>query len=227
MNGMKIVVSGDEIPPLENAIVIANHQQMSDIFIIMMFAITKGRLGDLKWFVKDILKYAPGVGWGMLFLDCVFVKRNWDADKSTISSTFSKFQKDKIPVWLISFVEGTRMKQAKLERSQKYAREKNLPLLNHVLLPRTKGFAATVQGLSEHARVVYDMTIGYPQGVASLWQIAKGTATEFHIHVKRYDLGKLPLNQEGPDMTQWLVQRFIEKDKLLDGYYRTTSFRQV
>ena len=138
MNGARLKVTGDEIPNLENAIVFANHQDMTDIFVIMMFAITKGRLGDLKWLVKDILKYIPGVGWGMLFLDCIFVKRNWEADKGKIESQFGKFRRDQIPVWLISFVEGTRITEPKLVRSQTYAREKGLPVLKNVLLPEPK-----------------------------------------------------------------------------------------
>lgn len=45
-------------------------------------------LGDMKWMVKDIIKYVPGVGWGMLFLDCIFVKRDWTTDKESIRKTF-------------------------------------------------------------------------------------------------------------------------------------------
>ena len=76
LNGSQILVTGADIPFREDAIVVSNHQQMPDITTIMAFAKTKGRLGDLKFFVKDILKWVPGVGWGMLFLDCLFIKRN-------------------------------------------------------------------------------------------------------------------------------------------------------
>jgi 1-acyl-sn-glycerol-3-phosphate acyltransferase len=224
MNGTRIVVSGDAIPVEENAVVFANHQQMSDIFIIMIFSIPMRRLGDLKWFVKDVLKYIPGVGWGMLFLDCIFVKRNWEADRNLIESMFSKFKRDKIPVWLISFVEGTRIKDAKVTRSQQYARENGLPVLERVLIPRTKGFVATVQGLSEYVPAVYDITIGYPQGMASLWQIAKGTASEFHVHVKRFPIEALPRPQDNLGLASWLIQRFVEKDRLLDEFYRQGHF---
>jgi 1-acyl-sn-glycerol-3-phosphate acyltransferase len=38
ISGIQPVFSGDEIPPGENAVVFANHQQMADILAIMMFA---------------------------------------------------------------------------------------------------------------------------------------------------------------------------------------------
>ncbi len=224
LNGTTLRVTGDFIPTGENAIIFANHQEMSDIFVMILFCSTKDRLGDLKWFVKDILKYAPGIGWGMLFLDCIFVKRNWVSDQSKITSMFSKFRKEEIPLWLISFVEGTRITRSKLERSQKFAKERNLPILNNVLLPRTKGFAATVQGLSAHTSVIYDFTIGYPQGFPSLWQIVNGTATEFHLHVRRFDLSQALPSRNASEISDWLLNRFIEKDLLLDHFIRNGRF---
>ena len=89
LHGAHIVVSGDPIPPKENAFVVANHQQMADITFLMFLARSKGRLGDLKWFVKKPIKYVPGVGWGMAFLDCLFIERKWTADRQSIARTLS------------------------------------------------------------------------------------------------------------------------------------------
>lgn len=222
INGARIVVSGDAIPMRENAIVIANHQQMSDILVIMMLAYSKGRIGDLKWFVKDVIKFVPGIGWGMLFLDCLFVKRNWDADETRIKKTFSKFKENKIPMWLVSFVEGTRLTTNKLRRAQEYAAKKNLPVLSRVLLPRTKGFAATKYGLQGHAKAVYDLTIGYPDGVPTLWEVISGSSREFHVHVARYELESLPSGSEA--LSSWLVQKYVEKDGLLGNFLKNRSF---
>ena len=79
-----MVISGDELPQTENAVVIANHQSMTDVQALFLLARKAGRLGDLKWFVKNSLKYVPGIGWGMVFLDCLFVKRDWTADRRRI-----------------------------------------------------------------------------------------------------------------------------------------------
>ena len=89
VHGIHAVVTGDAVPPRENAIVVANHQQMPDITFLMMWAREKDRLGDLKWVVKDVIKYVPGVGWGMAFIDCVFVKRDWTADRASIERHLS------------------------------------------------------------------------------------------------------------------------------------------
>jgi 1-acyl-sn-glycerol-3-phosphate acyltransferase len=219
---IKILVTGDEVPPAENAIVIANHQQMPDITFLMAYAKSKGRLGDLKWFVKDPIKYIPGVGWGMLFLDCVFVDRRWAKDGASIERTFSRLKRDRVPLWLISFVEGTRIRSAKVASSRSYANEHGLKPLEHVLIPRTKGFVATVTGLRDHVDAVYDITIGYEQGVPTLWQYIKGYARVAHFHVRRYPIEQLPSDDEA--LSRWLMQIFEEKDALLERFYRQGSF---
>jgi 1-acyl-sn-glycerol-3-phosphate acyltransferase len=222
VNGAHLVLTGDSIPPRENAIVVANHQQMPDITFLMIFARSKGRLGDLKWFVKDQLKYVPGIGWGMVFLDCPFVKRDWASDASSIERTFSKFLRERIPLWLIIFAEGTRFSPEKLERSRDFALKNGLRPTKHVLQPRTKGFVASVQGLREHVDAVYDITIGYKQGVPTLWQYIKGLSTVSHLHLHRVPMAKMP--QTDDELTRWLLDRYQEKDRLLDHFYRHGSF---
>lgn len=222
LNGAKVLVTGADIPAREDAIVVSNHQQMPDITTIMAFAKSKDRLGDLKFFVKDILKWVPGVGWGMLFLDCLFVKRNWSSDSDHILRTFSTLVDNKVPVWLVSFVEGTRARLHKIEASREFALSRGLEPLEHVLLPRTKGFAATVQGLREHVSAVYDLTIGYEEGVPSLWQYIKGSAHRIHLHVRRFPVEELPTLEE--DVRQWLLDRWAEKDRLLEHFYAQGAF---
>jgi 1-acyl-sn-glycerol-3-phosphate acyltransferase len=222
MYGTKIEVSGDQVPEAENAIVIANHQQMPDITFLMFFARDKKRLGDLKWFVKDIIKYVPGVGWGMVFLDCVFVKRNWAQDQDSIENTFSKFLKEDIPIWLISFVEGTRFTPKKLKKSQKFAEKRGIEFPKHVLLPRTKGFVASVVGLRNHIDAVYDVTIGYEKGVPTLWQYIKGLSRKAHLNVQRFPIEDLPKSEDA--LSDWLTNRYREKDRLLERFYQQGSF---
>lgn len=222
LNGVKIIISGEEIPERENAIVIVNHQEFSDIPVIFTLANIKKRLGDCKWFVKDIIKYVPGVGWGMLFLDCLFVKRNWSADQDYISRVFEKILKNKVPLWLITFAEGTRISPSKVEESKKYAQKQNLPPTDHVLIPRTKGFVATVKGLRDHVDVVYDFTIGYEDGLPTMWQWIKGYVQRVHMHVRRFEIKDLPFDDES--LTRWLYKCFQEKDALLDCYYKQGSF---
>ncbi|MDA3862757.1 MAG: lysophospholipid acyltransferase family protein [Deltaproteobacteria bacterium] len=216
LNQVEVLASGDRIPADENAIVFANHQEMTDIPVLLFLAKQKQRLGDLKWFAKYPIKYVPGVGWGLMFLDCLFVKRNWSQDKDFINNLFSKFKKEDIPLWLISFVEGTRITDEKLEISRKFARKKGFFLPENVMIPRTRGFAASVKGLREHVDAIYDITIGYPEGVPTLLQFIRGYAKKIHIHIRRFPLAQLPEDEE--QLKQWLVNRFEEKDQLLHEY---------
>ena len=216
---------GDKIPAKENAFVFCNHQEMTDITVLFRLGREKGRLGDFKFFVKDPLKYIPGVGWGMVFLDCIFLKRNWNKDKQKIKSLFSKFTRDNIDIWLISFVEGTRSREHKLAASQKYAAANGLEPLQHVLTPRTKGFVASLHGLRDHLDAVYDVTIGYSKGVPTLWQWCKGYVKEVHVNITRHPIEALPTSDE--ETAKWLQERFVVKDQLLENFYTTGSFEKT
>lgn len=222
VNGTRLVLSGDDPPPGENAIVVLNHQNMPDITFLMDFAKQKGRLGDMKWLVKDVIKHVPGVGWGLRFLDSVFVKRDWAKDEAMVRATFAKLRDNQIPVWMISFPEGTRLEPDKLAKSQEYARSKGLFVPQHTLVPRTKGFVATVVGLRDHVDAVYDVTLGYEEGVPSLWQFIQGYVPRAHMHVRRYPIEDLP--HESAALSAWLMDRFQEKDQRLARFYETGSF---
>jgi 1-acyl-sn-glycerol-3-phosphate acyltransferase len=221
----KWIMSGDDVPARENAIVVLNHQEMADITVIFSFARAKGRVGDLKWFVKDILKYVPGVGWGMLFLDCPFIKRDWTADRNYIHKVFRNILENDVPLWLMTFAEGTRIRPEKIPRSQDYARERGLTPLKHVLVPRTKGFVASVQSLRGHVDAVYDLTIGYVDGVPTLWQWIKGYVRKVHLNVRRFAIEAMP--EDGEALSDWLIRRFEEKDRLLEYYYSNHAFPVV
>mgnify|MGYP002064506829 CR=1 FL=1 len=82
----------------------------------------KERLGDMKYFIKKQLKWVPGMGWGLQFLDCLFVERDWASDREQIRRTFDRLVRDDVPIHLVSFAEGTRLTQAKLEAAKSAGR---------------------------------------------------------------------------------------------------------
>ena len=221
-NRVKIIVTGEDLPTDENAIVVSNHQQMPDITTLMALARSKGRLGDLKFFVKKALKWVPGVGWGMQFLNCPFLERDWTADRARIARTFETLVHERIPIWLVSFVEGTRVTEDKVRASAEWAMARGLEATRHVLIPRTKGFVASVEGLGDHLNAVYDVTIGYVGGVPTLWQYITGRVQQIHVHVRRFPAEELPRFEA--ELKQWLLDRFYEKDALLEHFYATGSF---
>jgi 1-acyl-sn-glycerol-3-phosphate acyltransferase len=220
--GVHVVITGDTIPQDENAILVANHRDYSDILMLLFIGAQKARLGDMKWFIKDVLKYLPGVGWGMLFLDCIFVKRNWMADRASVEKTFAKIKQENIPIWLVSFLEGTRLTPKKLEASQRYMASLNLTPTRHVMFPRTKGFVASVRGLGSHIQAVYDVTIAYEGPVLKLWELMKGNPGTVHLHVRRYPVQDLP--QDDAALADWGVTLFAEKERLMQLFQETGAF---
>lgn len=223
LNGTRLDVTGENVPEGENALVLSNHQNMPDIVALMTLARRKRRLGDLKFFVKQALKWVPGVGWGMQFLSCPFVRRDWTADRERIRHTFDTLVRERIPVWLVSFAEGTRSTPDKLRANAEWAVERGLEPTRHVLIPRTKGFVATIQGLGDHLDAVYDVTIGYEIGVPTLWQYITGCVQRIHVHVRRFPIESLPRLEH--ELRDWLLSRYREKDALLEHYYSHGAFQ--
>ncbi len=216
--GIRVEVVGDAPMPGENAVVMANHQSMADIPVLLDVAHCYGRLRDLKWYVKDVLKYVPGIGWGMLFLDCLFIKRNWTTDRNLIARVFSGIVSGKVPLWIVSFLEGTRGTPGKIARGQEYAAHHALPVLEHLLIPRTKGFVATLAGLQGHVDAIYDVTIGYDGAVPTLWQWFLGESTLVVVHLARIPMDHVPEDAVGQG--QWVMERYAAKDLLLERFYQ-------
>jgi 1-acyl-sn-glycerol-3-phosphate acyltransferase len=220
--GFEVIFTGDDVPPAENALLVVNHQQMPDIPVLWWYAQRKQRGGDIRFFVKESLKHVPGIGWGLQLVGNVFVKRNWAADRDTIARTFAAFARERLPLWLVLFAEGTRVTAAKLARHHAIAAEKGVPPLRHLLWPRSKGFIACLRGLRERLDAVYDMTIGYEGGVPDIMQYMKGYARRVHLHVRRFPIAELPEDDDA--LAAWLVNVFRDKDDLLEHYYSHGHF---
>lgn len=220
--GMRYVYTGDELPSDENALIVANHQAMTDIPFLLALAKQHRRLGDLKWFIKDVIKFVPGIGWGTMFLDCVFVKRNWTKDRGIVERVFSRLTRHKTPFWLVLFAEGTRLSSRKLARSRSWAQRNGKPAMEHVLFPRTAGFAASVQGLGDNLQAIYDITIAYEDGVPTMWQYITGHVHVGHVHIRRFPVAQLPNSRD--ELSTWISGLFRVKDEALEGFYRDGGF---
>ncbi len=220
--GIRRTRNGDPLPYQENAVVFANHESMPDIVVLLSVGLEVGSTGRMKWFAKDTLKYVPGLGWGLSFLDTLFLKRHWEQDKGAIEKTFGKFIREDIPVWLTLFPEGTRITPSKSAASRAYAEKAKLKPLDCVLIPRTKGFIASVRALTPVIDAIYDVTIVYPQGIPSLWQWMAGWARAYHVHVRRFPVDSLPADDEA--LAKWLLKKYEEKDELLNYFHDHGKF---
>ena len=213
IHGTKLIVSGDELPAGESAVMFANHQSMGDIVVLLCLARRTGRMADMRWMVKGSMKFMPFLGWGMLSLDFLFLKRDWAKDREHIAAAFARFRSRKTPVWLVLFPEGTRRTPEKHAKSMVHAGRAGHPPTEKVMLPRTKGFVASVQGLAGKINAIYRITVGYPRGALSLYELFGGRVGDIHIIVKRHLIATVPSDE--PGMSTWLVQEFQEIDRTL------------
>ncbi|KOB72457.1 1-acylglycerol-3-phosphate acyltransferase, partial [Operophtera brumata] len=72
---------------------------------------------------------------------------------------------------------------------------------------------------------ILDVTIAYPDRIPlHLYDVVCGIRPPCttHLHYRVYPSTEVPADTEG--MTQWLYDRFIEKDIMLEEYYRTGNF---
>ena len=88
INGARIVVTGDELPAGESAIVVSNHVEWTDFYMIQELAIGAGMLGRCRWFAKQQLKWVPFLGWGLWAMGMPLVSRKWAEDKREMDRVF-------------------------------------------------------------------------------------------------------------------------------------------
>jgi hypothetical protein len=129
------------------------------------------------------------------------------------------------PAWIINYVEGSRVTPKKLYDAQNFSRQRGYPVMDNVLLPRTKGFVSCVNEFrGSHIKYVYDFTIAYrylpnpkkfhqaPSMVRahihSLWP-----EYQFHVHCRRFAIEDLP--QDEQELSDWLREKWAEKDQII------------
>ena len=82
------------------------------------------------------LRYVPTVGWSWAMNDYIFLERDWDKDKVTLTEGMNVLASHSRPFWLLLYPEGTRLSEQKLAQGQEFSKERGLPVLQHQLYPR-------------------------------------------------------------------------------------------
>ncbi|KAJ6896558.1 1-acyl-sn-glycerol-3-phosphate acyltransferase 5 [Populus alba x Populus x berolinensis] len=223
INKTKVIFSGEIVPARERVLLIANHRTEVDWMYLWDLALRKGCLGCIRYVLKSSLMKLPVFGWAFHILEFISVERKWEVDESNIHQMLSSFKDPRDPLWLALFPEGTDFTEQKCTRSKKYAAEHGLPILNNVLLPKTKGFYACMEDLRGSLDAVYDVTIGYKPRCPSLLDNVFGVnPSEVHIHVRRIALGEIPTSEK--EVSAWLTNTFQLKDQLLSDFYLQGHF---
>jgi 1-acyl-sn-glycerol-3-phosphate acyltransferase len=221
LTGCKIKVLGAEaIKEGESAFIISNHKSMADFFLIHSVAIQKNMIGYCRYFVKDSVKWIPFFGWGMWLMNMIMLRRDWSTDRKRIYQSFRLYTKHRLPLWLISYSEGSRFSVEKVKESQDYSIQTGKPVLKHVILPRTRGFVISIKELRGYITALYDVTLIYskkdPNIVPTLFDYFTANLSNFslEVHIRRFSIEDLPHSDN--DLSGFLHQRFQEKDKFLE-----------
>jgi 1-acyl-sn-glycerol-3-phosphate acyltransferase len=168
-------------------LLIANHQNAIDI--VLLQALLNRRIPFLKFFIKSQLMWFPFMGLAWWALDMPFMKRYSAAylrrnphmkgkDFETTRKACEKFRDT--PTSVINFVEGTRFTEDKRQRHKDPYR--------HVLRPRAGGFAVAMTSMGEMFDAVLDVTIVYPGGAATFWDLCCGRHIEAIVDIRELEV---------------------------------------
>lgn len=217
INKTKVIFSGEHVPAGERVLLMANHRTEVDWMYLWDLALRKGRLGYIKYILKNSLMRLPIFGWGFHIFEFIPVERKWEADEPIMNQMLLTFTNSQDPLWLALFPEGTDFTEEKCKRSQKFAAENGFPVLNNVLLPKTKGFWACLDTLRSSLDAVYDVTIAYKNNCPNFLDNVFGVdPSEVHIHIQRIPVSRIPESEDGA--AAWLLDAFERKDQLLTDF---------
>ncbi|CAH9077979.1 unnamed protein product [Cuscuta europaea] len=216
INQTKVIFYGDRVPTGERALLISNHRTEVDWMYMWDLALRKGCLGHIKYVLKKSLMKLPIFSWAFHFLEFIPLERKWDVDEPVLRSMLSTFTDPRDSLWLAVFPEGTDFTEQKCLRSQKFAVDNGFPVMKNVLLPKSKGFSTCLNMLRHSLDAVYDITIAYKHQCPSLIDNVFGVdPSEVHMHVRRIPVEKMPISD---DVSDWLMETFQSKDKLLSDF---------
>jgi lysocardiolipin and lysophospholipid acyltransferase len=223
-------------------IVIANHATDMDWAYIWMIAhaCDTPRSGHVKVMLKEGIRKVPLFGWLLDNLDFLWMKRNWESDRSSIQATIEKLCSDNEHLWLVIFPEGMTINTKSLEKSHEFATIENRPHLDMTLLPRDKGLAAVLDYTKHLNPEIVDITMafesfsgeiptwemGYERNVDHLVPNAKklmaGMAGDVFIDIQTFSIEDIAQHPDG--LRGWLDDRWIRKDHFLKHFAKHEEF---
>ncbi|XP_018577240.1 1-acyl-sn-glycerol-3-phosphate acyltransferase delta isoform X2 [Anoplophora glabripennis] len=209
----------------EHAYCVMNHTYEIDWLIGWMICDRIHLLGNCKAYAKKVIQYVPVLGWAWKCSEFVFLERSFDKDKEIINKQIIELAEHPDPIWLLLFPEGTRFTPKKHEASLEFARKNNLPELKHHLLPRTRGFIASLPSMKGKVPAIYDIELAFKENAPSKPTITNmlfGKPLEAHIYMRRIPMEDLPKTEV--EQETFLRDMFIRKDKLKDSFIKTGDF---
>lgn len=169
-------------------LVVSNHQSAADIPVLQRIFL--GRIPFLRFFLKRQLIWVPVLGAAWWALDFPFMKRHSKEflqkhperrreDLETTRRACERFRD--LPVSILNFAEGTRFTPEKKARAGKAYR--------HLLPPKAGGIAFTATAMGHTLRSLIDVTIVYPGGRPTFWDLISRGVPQIVAHVREIPFG--------------------------------------
>ncbi|KAK5199280.1 hypothetical protein LTR47_006942 [Exophiala xenobiotica] len=227
----------------ERLVYISNHQVYTEWLYLWWIAYTSRMHGHIFIILKESLKYVPILGPGMMFYGFIFMARKWVQDKPRLQHRLEKLKsrhggpmsgsEGLDPMWLLIFPEGTNLSRNTKKKSTAWAESQGITDMKHVLLPRSTGLFFCLQQLQGTVEWVYDCTIAYEgtprEGFAPEFFTIQSTYLQgrppkcVNMHWRRFAVASIPLT-DAKEFEEWLMDRWREKDAMLERWYDTGRF---
>jgi len=185
-------------------LVSSNHQSWVDILVLQK--VFHRRVPFLKFFLKRQLLFVPVMGLAWWALDFPFMRRRSGSrakDLVTARKACEKFRL--IPTSVMNFLEGTRFSPAK--RAAQHAPYR------HLLKPKVGGLATALGAMGERFDALLDVTIVYPEGVPTFWDLLSGRVTQVVVRVleRKIPMDLLDGDYEGDPIFRARMQAFVQE----------------
>ena len=199
-------------------LVSSNHQTWVDILVLQK--VFHRRVPFLKFFLKRQLLYVPVIGLAWWAMDFPFMRRGTGSRAKDLASARKACEKFRqIPTSVMNFFEGTRFTPAKHQQQQSPYR--------HLLKPRVGGLGTALSAMGERFDGLLDVTIVYPDGVPSFWDLLSGRMRQVVVRVRERSIPQdlLGGNYEGDAeyrrrMQGWVQEMWADKDACIDEILR-------
>lgn len=249
--GYTVTEWGDDVRPIseDEAMVIVNHQATGDVCTLMMCLQDKGTVvRKMMWLMDHVFKYTNFGVVSLIHGDFFIRQGKAHRDKQLVylKSHLDKFYYSRDRKWIVLFPEGGFLRKRR-ETSQSFAKKNDLPYLTHVTLPRLGATQVILKNLGPQQengtlgsdggplnqnvnkpkglQWVVDVTVAYPNAQPmdiQTWIFGYRPPTVTHVHYRIYAIKDVPVETEA--LTDWLYQRFVEKEELLAHFYQTGAF---
>jgi 1-acyl-sn-glycerol-3-phosphate acyltransferase len=203
------VVGAEHFSKQQSYLLIANHQSYLDILVLQI--IFDKICPQLRYFMKKQLIYIPLIGLGCWILGYPFMQRTkrGNKDLQTTQKTCQRFRNQ--PVTLVNFVEGTRYRPEKAERSH----------YHHLLNPKAGGASLVLSAMDDQIKTVINVTIIYAVNKNITWQFLRNGLKTITVIIEPIEVTSNMIGDYQNDLTykksfqQWLNQLWSNKDRLI------------